>query len=184
MDKMMKTARKRIYFYLSVIAIILFVFIIISLKYFLKKESEVAKEMAIARRAKIEKEYKERPSLKSAVLLTEKYIMLEDYDKALYYGKSALDLGANEVRIGVNVNLWIADVYNRLGNIDCSCYYLQRALELDETNIIEKNNYIGQTNLQDILDLVKLKRCSGRLTDCAKEAGSGKEAGSAPDIAR
>lgn len=164
-----KTSRS--IFVVSVI-VVLAICIIAIIGYYLSREGKSLREALLGLKnvEKIEASFQDNPSLRSALYLTEKYILLEDFEKAIHYGELAIKLGANDTEMGVYVNLWMAEVYNRTGKIDKALKHLQIALSLDEDNIIQEKNYIDKAHLRNILEKSK-----GRDDTSKKEKDMGTE---------
>ena len=104
----------------------------------------------------IEKAFKNNPTIDNGVILLEKYVFLiKDYDRAVIYGESCINLGVNETSAGWLVNLWMAKVYSEKGNLHFARNYLGKAFELDYDNLIKENNSIENLGIQQVLDSLK-----------------------------
>ncbi|MDY6839803.1 MAG: hypothetical protein SWH78_17735 [Thermodesulfobacteriota bacterium] len=97
-----------------------------------------------------EEDFSKKPTLKKAVRLMEIYAHrdpIKNYDKAIYYGKTCIDLGCDTTSSGMFVNLWMAAVYHEMKDDRKACQYLRKALLLDKENRIEKYDYYKQEGL-------------------------------------
>ncbi|MDY6863771.1 MAG: hypothetical protein SV062_12395 [Thermodesulfobacteriota bacterium] len=122
-----------------------------------REGKKLSKEFfGIEKLAEMERTFKNKPTIESGVVLLEKYaFLIKNYDKALFYGKTCIDLGANDTQVGWLVNLWIAKVYTKVGDLEKARYYLGNAFELDSSDLIKENKSIESLELQHVFDSMK-----------------------------
>ena len=91
------------------------------------------------------------------MLLVDKFRLIKDYDKAFFYAKETIELGADKTPLGKFVHLWMAEIYNTTNKPDMARKHLEIALVLDDENLIQDNNWIEEAGLQDIFYSIREK---------------------------
>jgi tetratricopeptide (TPR) repeat protein len=104
----------------------------------------------IKRHELVEKSYKKKPNLSDAFDLMDYYIGNEDFDKALYYSKACLELGANDELLDGKINFFLARIYYAKNQKDLAKNYLLTAIELSKRDKPEKIELIKKYGLADI----------------------------------
>lgn len=105
----------------------------------------------------IEERFKENPNYKDGLELMVAYYHtgyeVRCIDKSLYYAKQCLELGIENAdpEKGLVVLIHLALIYKQNNEIDLAKYYLKRAIDLDENNLINEYNAIDKYDLQDLL---------------------------------
>lgn len=105
-----------------------------------------------------ESQFKEKPDPCKAFILASTYYYpsyktLKDDDKALYYAKASIELGAEKHEyLRARVNFLIALIYHEKKEKNLARYYLKRAFDLDREDLFRKENVREKYGLQDIWD--------------------------------
>ena len=105
----------------------------------------------------IEESFIKNPNIRDAGILMDFYHGERNYEKALYFGKQCIKLGANDTPIGFSVHYQLASIYKEIGNIDIARKHLKAALRLDKGQRIIKNNWIIRDKLTDLLSEEELE---------------------------
>jgi len=100
---------------------------------------------------KTEESFTKNPNIQDGGYLIEYYFEQGDYEKALYYANTCIELGANATPIGYYVNLNMAQIYYKLKNIEMAKKHLKIAFELDKENMIKDNNLLEKLKLKDLI---------------------------------
>lgn len=77
-----------------------------------------------------EEDFNKEPTISLAFELMSKYKyfdLIKDDKKAIFYGKKAIELGANERNCGFLINAWLASLYHKKNNLKLACYYYNDA---------------------------------------------------------
>ena len=109
-----------------------------------------------------EREFAENPDIQLALTLMDRYRFVEsikDLDKAEFYGKKAIELGANEKKgAGFFANFYLAFVYYEKGDDIKACLYFLKAKEL-RTIEIERQNILSKEVLEQEFDGKFIENC-------------------------
>ena len=107
--------------------------------------------------SEIEESFIKNPNIRDAGILMDFYHGEKNYEKALYFGKQCIKLGADDTPIAFSVHYQLASIYKEIGNIDIARKHLKDALRLDKDKRIIKNNWLVRDKLTDLLSEDELK---------------------------
>jgi tetratricopeptide (TPR) repeat protein len=135
------------------ISLIFVVFLIVSCSANEKQDVEESAIMDFSTKQRFQeriKSFEKDPNIDDCVALMNDYLYLKEYDKAIAYGQSCINIGVEKESPGFIVHLWMAAAYRKKDNFLDAKHHLQRALQLDKKNIIIDNNNIEVYELQDV----------------------------------
>ena len=99
--------------------------------------------------------FEENPNINDCVSLMNDYWYLEEYDQVINMGENCIKLDVENESPMFIVYLWMAAAYNKKEDFGESIKHLERALNLDENNIIENNKNIQIYDLETIYSSIK-----------------------------
>lgn len=98
----------------------------------------------------VEKSYANKPNLGDAYYLLDVYIGIENYDKALYYGKACLEHGADDEMFDGKINFFLARSYYEKNQKELARRHLLAAIKLSKIDDEKKIEQIKTYGLSDI----------------------------------
>ena len=105
----------------------------------------------------LEARFNNSPKLEDCGNLIEGFYLRNEFRKAIGYAEKCLDLEQASGTIDWFLHFHLADLYNKVNELDLSKHHLIRALELDEENRILKYGYIEKSNLEKIYTQISIK---------------------------
>ena len=121
------------------------------------------------RHRKIEKLYKEKPSLSEAFDLLDYYMGEKNYDKALVYAKECLTLGAKDELISGKINFFLARIYHQKHQDNLAREHLLVAAKMSGERINELLQTAKEYNMQYLLTEEEWRSFASKWVDSLKK---------------